>query len=277
MLDFGDLLLLQMKNAAMMTAREYKSWTKLQKTIPPITQSTEVKDINIKELATPLNTEQLDDVRANIRVDYENGIQNNLVSDKLAYEENVGVNMPSISEMMAHDQILKGRPQSLNQFFNPRLTNTVETYSQVVTQDAQDYLLKFRPELSPETEKAVENSITHRETQVRLVAEQVKQEVTDDLKDGTLHLNENHELVNDKLGGISALQAQREGKLGQPNGGIRGITGSSKYLPSGKELPASAAGQGECCVYNYFGGGGCGLCNRGASMSGLRMTWRVLA
>jgi hypothetical protein len=54
------------------------------------------------------------------------------------------------------------------------------------------------------------------------------------------------------------------GQYGQPNSGIGGITGSFKYVPKDQELPPMASGQGECCIFNEYGGGGCGPCNRGA-------------
>lgn len=43
-------------------------------------------------------------------------------------------------------------------------------------------------------------------------------------------------------------------------------------------LPPSRGGigSGECCVFNPYGGGGCGACSHGASMSSLRLAWRTI-
>jgi hypothetical protein len=48
------------------------------------------------------------------------------------------------------------------------------------------------------------------------------------------------------------------GEYGQTNGGIVGITNSDVNVVGAGG--GAVGGSGECCIFNQYGGGGCGPC-----------------
>ena len=389
MLDFGDLLLIKMKNAAKsgsgmvtlgqtdavtrlrgksdikpsalmkpktMSQRDYLEWQSSKRVEAEYekTGENQYRITNLDKVATPLNERQLDDVKANLRVGYEQSFQADLDKRMAAKEPNAYDNVykKGISPMderhelvmsvvktgwysgeyaldsdVAKEETFKAT-QSLDELtrnanqqsyfvwggkgavFPPswteeermtylanrnewtdtsgnttvppdRTINLGKGESVTIPRVAKepyyrDYGVESFKQISPEQELQIRQAIDMREEQVKILSEEVKDEIRQDTVSRELHLNARHKLVNTRWGEKSAEEAQAKGMLGQRDGHISGISQAGAYLPRGRNLPEGTGGQGECCVFNYYGGGGCGLCNRGASMSALRLTYSII-
>ena len=317
MLDFNDLLLLQMRNAARMTKAQYAQWQQLKRPEPiyeklPKADANEItgeaKITNIQEIAKPLNPTQLEDTKVELRVQYEKSLQtyaDSLMDRKdLAEMDTDTISTMQKQDMVGHAQAskivetavrsnldrLQAKPDQYIKIPIDRTGQTPEGMVSTVinpTLSSSEYILEkktppmfdypFHP-IGIKEQIMVDEVAAERVQQMRSVETEVAFKFQDDIESGELHPNSEGQLVNKSLGDVTTAEARDSGKLGAglKGGGIRGITGSGAFVPKGLELPRGAGGQGECCVFNYYGGGGCGDCTRGGSMSALRFARTVL-
>ena len=107
------------------------------------------------------------------------------------------------------------------------------------------------------------------ETVDRLV-NKVGEKMVKDVKSGEISKREDGMLVRKSEGGETPYERQnRELKA-------KGQTIGSVARGREEKLTIGGGGTGECCIENQYGGGGCGPCNRGASLSRIRTVYSVL-
>jgi hypothetical protein len=104
-----------------------------------------------------------------------------------------------------------------------------------------------------EQQGELRTAMDQRESQVDSEYASVINEIQGDINSEKMDLNNEGQLVSERFGWQSASEAMAQGQYGQTNGGIRGVTDSTVNVGAG-------GGGGECCIFNQYGGGGCGPC-----------------